>query len=233
MPRLRPLVALALGLTLTSGAGAQDFGGFRRGGEPGSFDFYVLSLSWSPTYCDGEGARRDRNGQCAPGRGLGFVVHGLWPQYERGYPSNCSAVERPLTRNAVEAAGEIMPSEGLARHEWRTHGTCSGLDPLAYFKAVKTAREAVTIPEAFTKPDASLRAAPIEIARQFVMANKGLRPDMMSVTCRRGQLQDVRICFSKDLRGFTPAPRWRARTAGPARCRSTRRGKARTFRRIV
>ena len=51
-----------------------------------------------------------------------------------------------------------------------------------------------------------MRAAPIEIARQFVMANKGLRPDMMSVTCRRGQLQEVRICFAKDLRGFTPCP---------------------------
>ncbi|SFK48334.1 ribonuclease T2 family protein [Methylorubrum salsuginis] len=203
----RSLAALTLGLTLSSVAGAQDFGGFRRGGgEPGSFDFYVLALSWSPTYCDGEGARRDRDGQCAPGRGLGFVVHGLWPQYDRGFPSNCSAVERPLTRNAIDAAGEVMPSEGLARHEWRTHGTCSGLDPVAYFKAVKAARTAVTIPDALNKPDGTIRAAPIDIARQFVAANKGLRPDMMAVTCRRGQLQEVRICFSKDLRGFAPCP---------------------------
>ena len=133
-------------------------------------------------------------------------MHGLWPQYERGFPSNCSAVERPLTRNAIDAAGEVMPSEGLARHEWRTHGTCSGLDPVAYFRAVKSARTAVTIPDALAKPEGTIRAAPIDIARQFVAANRGLRPDMMAVTCRRGQLQEVRICFSKDLRGFTPCP---------------------------
>lgn len=203
----RSLAALALGLTLISGAGAQDFGGFRRGGgEPGAFDFYVLALSWSPTYCDGEGARRDRDGQCAPGRGLGFVVHGLWPQYARGYPQNCSAVERAPTRQAMEIAGEVYPSEGLARYEWRKHGTCSGLDPAAYFRATREARAAVTIPEAFQGAGPDRRLAPIEIARLFVAANRGLRPDMMQVACARDALQEVRICLTKDLRGFTPCP---------------------------
>jgi ribonuclease T2 len=56
------------------------------------------------------------------------------------------------------------------------------------------------------KPSGTIQTAPIDIARQFVAANRGLRPDMMSVTCRRGHLQEVRICFSKDLRGFTPCP---------------------------
>ena len=203
--RAAGLAGLLLAGSVAAPAVAQDYGGFARRGTPGDFDFYVLALSWSPTYCAGPGARRD-DVQCAPGRGLGFVVHGLWPQYDRGFPSNCSAVERPLTRNAIDAAGEVMPSEGLARHEWRTHGTCSGLDPVAYFKAVKAARTAVTIPDALNKPDGTIRAAPIDIARQFVAANKGLRPDMMAVTCRRGQLQEVRICFSKDLRGFAPCP---------------------------
>ena len=199
---------LGLALLTASGAQAQDYGGFRgrSGGEPGSFDFYVLALSWSPSYCTGEGGKRDADGQCAPGRGLGFVVHGLWPQYARGFPSNCGAFPRPLTREALSAAGQIMPSAGLARHEWRTHGSCSGLDPTAYFKAVRAAREAVTIPDAYRKPGDEQRAKPIEIARAFSEANQGLRPDMMSVTCRRGQLEEVRICFSKDLKGFTTCP---------------------------
>ncbi len=205
--------ALAAALALWAAAAgtpawAQDYGGFRgrNGGEPGAFDFYVLALSWSPSYCSGQGGGRDADGQCAPGRGLGFVVHGLWPQYTRGFPSNCGAVQRPLTRDAVSAAGEIMPSAGLARHEWRTHGTCSGLDPTAYFRAVKAARQAVTIPDAYRKPGSEQRARPLEIARAFAEANPGLRTDMIGVTCRRGQLQEVRICFSKDLKGFTICP---------------------------
>ncbi|GEP08404.1 ribonuclease T2 family protein [Methylobacterium gnaphalii] len=206
---MRLLGLALLAFFAATGAQAQDYGGFRgrgAGGTPGSFDFYVLALSWSPSYCAGPGASRDADGQCSPGRGLGFVVHGLWPQYTRGFPSNCGAFPRPLTRDALSVAGEIMPSAGLARHEWKTHGTCSGLDPVAYFKAVKQARQAVTIPEAFRKPNSSQRVAPLEIARQFVEANQGLRTDMMAVTCKRSQLEEVRICFDKDLKGFVSCP---------------------------
>ena len=199
-------VAVALAGALgTVSAQAQDYGGYGRGNDtPGSFDFYVLALSWSPTYCETAGRRDDR--QCAAGRGLGFVVHGLWPQYSRGYPQNCSAVQRAPTPQAMDVAGQVYPSEGLARYEWRKHGTCSGLDPTAYFSAVRTARLAVTIPEELKASGSERRMAPIEIARQFVTANQGLRPDMMAVSCARGQLQEVRICFTKDLRGFASCP---------------------------
>ncbi|MFC6791155.1 ribonuclease T [Methylobacterium komagatae] len=200
---IRTGLALLASLSAALPSTAQDYGGFGRRGSPGDFDFYVLALSWSPTYCEGEGARRDEP-QCAPGRGLGFVVHGLWPQYSRGYPQNCSAVQRPITQQAMEVAGQVYPSEGLARYEWRKHGTCSGLDPAAYFSAAKQARRAVTIPDTLKTGGQSL--APIEIARRFVAANDGLRPDMMAVSCARGQLTEVRICFSKDLRGFTACP---------------------------
>ena len=197
------LVSLSAALLAAWPATGQDYGGYSRRGTPGDFDFYVLALSWSPTYCEGEGARRDEP-QCAPGRGLGFVLHGLWPQYSRGYPENCSAVNRPITRQAMDAAGQVYPSEGLARYEWRKHGTCSGLDPAAYFAAARAARLAVTIPDGLKSGGQSL--APVEIARQFVTANQGLRPDMMSVACSRGRLTEVRLCFTKDLRGFTPCP---------------------------
>ena len=42
----------------------------------------------------------------------------------------------------------------------------------------------------------------VDIQRAFVASNPGLRADIMSVACRRGVLQEVRICFEKDLRGF-------------------------------
>ncbi|MCJ2013230.1 ribonuclease T2 [Methylobacterium sp. J-076] len=196
-------LGLLAALAAACPAAAQDYGGFSRRGTPGDFDFYVLALSWSPTFCGGEGARRDE-AQCTPGRGLGFVLHGLWPQYAHGYPQDCSAVQRPITRQAMEAAGQVYPSEGLARHEWRKHGTCSGLDPAAYFAAAKDARLAVTIPDGLKAGGQDL--APIDIARQFVAANRGLRPDMMAVACARGRLTEVRFCFAKDLRSFTPCP---------------------------
>lgn len=106
----------------------------------------------------------------------------------------------------MDEARGVFPEEGLARYEWRKHGTCSGKDPASYFRDVRRAREAVTIPDTFESVARDGRAAPIEIARLFVMANQGLRPDMMSVTCRRDRLEEVRICFTKDLRGFRSCP---------------------------
>jgi ribonuclease T2 len=193
---LSRLLVAALLAALAGPALAQN-----RGGSPGAFDFYVLALSWSPSWCaltgEGRGSR-----QCEPGANPGFVVHGLWPQYERGYPSDCDAFPRQPSRIAMEEARGVFPEEGLARYEWRKHGSCSGLDPAAYFRAARTARDAVSVPDGLSGG----RLAPIEIARRFVAANPGLRPDMMAVTCRRDRLEEVRICFTRDLRGFQRCP---------------------------
>lgn len=173
----------------------------QRGGAPGEFDFYVLALSWSPGFCETGGESKARE-QCAPGAGLGFVVHGLWPQNERGFPSDCGPAGRSPSQIAMMQAGGIFPSDGLARHQWRKHGTCSGLSPSDYFAATKKARQAITIPPAFQKAEREQTWAPIDLERAFVAANPGLRADMMSVACRRNLLQEVRICFTKDLRSF-------------------------------
>ena len=86
-------LGLLLGLLglIAGTASAQD----RRQNAPGEFDFYVLSLSWSPSFCE-EAAERGNEGrsqaQCG-GRPFSFVVHGLWPQYEHGFPDYC---QRPV-----------------------------------------------------------------------------------------------------------------------------------------
>ena len=176
-----------------------------RGGSAGDFDFYVLALTWSPGFCELEGRRKGRE-QCEAGKNPGFTVHGLWPQFERGYPSECGPSGRSPSRLALEEARGVFPDEGFARHEWRRHGTCSGKDPAAYFRDVRRAREEVRIPERFRSMPRDAAMTPIEIERAFVDANPELRPDMMAVACRRGVLQEVRICMDKDLRGFRRCP---------------------------
>lgn len=192
-----------LSLAAASAAWAQETRDFRSG-APGAFDFYVLALSWSPGFCALEGDRKGRD-QCAPGRRLGFTVHGLWPQHERGFPSDCGSAERSPSRIALAEAEGVFPDEGLARYQWRKHGTCSGKSPAEYFRDARRARDQVRIPEAFAQPSGDQTTA-AEIERAFVAANPGLRADMMAAVCRRGLLQEVRICFEKDLRGFRRCP---------------------------
>ena len=168
---------------------------------PGNFDFYLLTLSWSPGFCDSGGAARSP-GQCGAGSGLAFVVHGLWPQFERGYPSDCNANGPQPSAIALALTHGIFPNEELARYEWRKHGTCTGLSPRAYFADVKRAREEIFIPDALAAPSRQLTMSPMEITRAFVAVNPGLRADNMAVGCQHGELQDVKICLSKDLRAF-------------------------------
>ena len=175
------------------------------GDTPGDFDFYVLALSWSSGFCETP-ARARAPGQCDAGANLGFVVHGLWPQYEHGYPSDCGPAARFPSRIALETTQGLYPSQGLARYEWRKHGTCSGKSPTGYFADVRRARDAITIPPPFIAPKEQQTWAPIDIARAFIAANPRLRPGMLGVACAGRVLQEVRICFSKDLRDFHACP---------------------------
>src|SRR3954447_2277647 len=141
------LIALAM-LAAAGEAPAQD----RRQNAPGEFDFYVLSLSWSPSFCEAA-AERNNNGrsqqaQCG-GRPFSFVVHGLWPQYERGFPDYCQRPAPRLDRNIMTSMLDLMPAPGLIFNEWDKHGTCSGLSARAYFETIRKARSAIKIPAEF------------------------------------------------------------------------------------
>ena len=171
------------------------------GQQPGRFDFYVLALSWSPSFCQ-DSEERGRNGgeQCSTARPYSFVVHGLWPQYERGFPQNCEQPAPRLNRELMTSMLDLMPAPRLVFHEWDTHGTCSGLDQQAYFDPVRKARETVKIPEAYVSPKAALSVSPTEVEEAFVKANPGLSRAAISVTCGSPRLGEVRICMNKDLR---------------------------------
>jgi ribonuclease T2 len=198
----RFLISLALlalaGLTgLAGAASAQD----RRQNASGEFDFYVLSLSWSPSFCE-EASERGSSGrsqvQCG-GRPFSFVVHGLWPQYEHGFPNYCQRPSPRLDRNIMSSMLDLMPAPGLIFSEWDKHGTCSGLSARAYFETIRKARSAVKIPEEYLELSAPKTVAPAEIEDAFIKVNPGLSASAIAVTCDKTRLGEVRICMSKDL----------------------------------
>ncbi len=191
--------ALAVVLALLGGGGvsAQRASDESRG-RAGEFDLYVLALSWSPTYCLTEG--RGRGGrQCASDARYGFVVHGLWPQYERGWPQFCAAATNRVPDGTVSRMLDIMPSAGLVQHQWRKHGTCSGLGPQAYFDTVRRAAARIVVPEVLAAPQAEKALSPDAVEAAFVAANPGLTREMMSVSCQNGMLDEVKVCLSRTL----------------------------------
>jgi len=194
--RAAACAVIVLAFTLQS-ALAQD----RRQNQPGQFDFYVLSLSWSPSFCEATSERgRDGGAQCGL-RPYSFVVHGLWPQYEKGFPEFCQVPAPRLDRGIVSSMLELMPSPKLVFNEWDKHGTCSGLSPRAYFETVRKARAVVKIPPEYLEVKTHLNVTPNEVEAAFVKANPGLKPAGISVTCDSRRLSEVRICLSKDF-GF-------------------------------
>src|SRR5438128_1999520 len=193
------LTCVAVSAALVLGTAASLSAQETRQNEPGQFDFYVLSLSWSPSFCDAAGDRAQRQPECGT-RPYSFVVHGLWPQYEKGFPEFCQVPAPRLDRNIVSSMLDLMPAPRLIFNEWDRHGTCSGLSPNAYFENVRKARAAVKIPDAYIAPSAPLTVSPDEVEEAFVQANPGLSRDGIAVTCRSRRLGEVRICLGKDLR---------------------------------
>ena len=168
-------------------------------GEPaGVFDYYVMALSWTPTWCALEGDARDSD-QCDPGRGFGFTLHGLWPQYEAGWPSYCPSALRPPSRAETAAMADIMGSSGLAWHQWRKHGVCTGLSAEDYFALSRLAYGRVVRPDLLRRLDREVRLPARVIEEAFLEVNPGLAPDMLTVTCRAGRVQEVRLCLSRTL----------------------------------
>jgi ribonuclease T2 len=163
--------------------------------QAGQFDYYVLSLSWAPTYCL---THADDGAECSS-KGYGFVLHGLWPQYDGGgYPENCDT-QLQLTADAAAKGGTIYPSERLMSHEWQAHGTCSGLSALDYFTTADHATAAVRIPQALDAPRTEQSLSADQIIDLFHRANPQMPDGAMTVACSRANMSEIRVCLTKDL----------------------------------
>jgi len=181
------------GLVLVGTAFGQD----ARQNGPGKFDFYLLSLSWSPSFCEQAGERAPQQ-QCGA-RPFSFVVHGLWPQYEKGFPEFCQQPAPRLDRGIVSAMLDLMPAPRLIFNEWDKHGVCSGLPARGYFETIRKARAMVKIPPEYLEPKEAMTVSPDEVEEAFVKANPGLSRTGIAVMCSRNSLSEVRICLSRDL----------------------------------
>ena len=164
----------------------------------GDFDYFVMALTWSPNWCALEGDAR-RDDQCDARHAYGFTLHGLWPQYESGYPSGCRSAERDPSRAETGSMTDIMGSGGLAWYQWKKHGRCTGLTARDYFATARRAYGSVTLPEVFQRLNRSITLPAAVVEDAFVEANPALPRDAITITCEAGMIQEVRLCLTKDL----------------------------------
>jgi ribonuclease T2 len=160
-------------------------------GQPGVFDYYVLTMSWSPEFCHGHAT----SPECQSGH-YGFIAHGLWPQYTQGYPEHCGDSAGLSNPSAML---DIMPDEKLVQHEWTTHGTCSGLSADDYFKLLRKAYSSIKIPPKLTAPAESFSIPPDELKKSFLEDNPKLSNESLAISCGNNYLTGVHVCLTKDL----------------------------------
>ena len=161
-----------------------------------------MALSWASNGCSLGGDTRGSE-QCEDGTGHGWILHGLWPQYHQGWPSYCPTAKAPPSRRMTAEMADIMGTSGLAWHQWKKHGTCAGLEAEDYYALSREAFGKINRPEVLRKlkDQVSLPATLIEEA--FLQENPELEPDGITITCKSGHIQEVRICLSKTL---SPVP---------------------------
>lgn len=181
---------LLLALCLATPAAAQDV--------TGEFDYYVMSLSWSPSWCALEGDARG-SPQCDASEDFGWILHGLWPQYEQGFPANCRTTLPAPSRNQTGQMADIMGTSGLAWHQWNKHGVCSGLSSADYYALSRLAYEKINRPDVFRRLQTSVTLPASVIEDAFLAANPDLSADQITITCKDSYIQEARICLTRDL----------------------------------
>ena len=171
------------------------------GNRTGEFDYLVLTLSWSPTYCASSEGRNDRD-QCSPGRRYAFVVHGLWPQHDLSWPEYCDTADRYVPERTIDEMLAIMPSKRLIIHEWRKHGSCFGTQD-DYFAAIHALFDQIRIPARYLSPQVPVAVTPKQLVTDFIKTNPQLDEATLSVHCGnardKANLQELRICYDRNL----------------------------------
>ena len=190
--------ALFLACLLTAGCRSHTVASTLGGAESKTaqtgtgFDYYLLNLSWSPEYCYSHPSAVECAAHAA------FVLHGLWPENNDGsYYENCTNAPGPADPAQYK---DLYPSPGLLNHEWRTHGTCSGLSADAFFTTARTAYRTLKIPPALENLKTQTSMAPEDILGLFTESNPNIPRESLVLSCGNNYLTAIEVCLDKELR---------------------------------
>jgi ribonuclease T2 len=162
------------------------------------FDYYLLNLSWSPEFCHSHPTATE----CA--QHPAFVLHGLWPQNDTGpFPQHCSSAPGPHDPSTYS---DLYLDPDLLRHEWQTHGTCSGLAPDAFFTLARQALRSVVVPTELTSLDHQISMPPVEILSLFSKTNPSFPRDSFALSCGNNYLTAIEVCMNKTLQPIGCGP---------------------------
>ena len=168
-------------------------------------DGYLLAMSWSPEYCRTRKESAADRLQCGRSNRFGFILHGLWPEADRGGDPRWCRPAEPLPPALVRRHLCDTPSVQLLQREWTKHGTCAAKSATGYFQAASMLYRAVRFPEMDGLSRQPLTAG--EFRQAFAARNPGIAPDMIVIDANaRGWLQEVRLCLG---------PRLKPRACGP------------------
>jgi len=98
------------------------------------------------------------------------------------------------------AMADIMGTSGLAWHQWKKHGVCTGLVAQDYFALSRHAYENVVLPVVFRRLERAVKLPASVVEDAFLKANPEWEPDMLTITCKDGYIQEARLCLSRDLK---------------------------------
>lgn len=201
---MRFAIALGLAVGLTGSIAWADQCGPVQG-KTGTFDYYLLSLSWSPTYCDTPSGKHNRQ-QCGGKQPHGMVVHGLWPQYTDGtWPQCCQQVDAVKPSPAVDQASRVMIGTKLLSHEWTKHGACVTSRQDEYFGRINQAVTSLGLAPGI--PATGLERIRVsDLKRHWAIPTASI-----TVQCKGKRLKEVHICLDKALAPI-PCPAAEART---------------------
>lgn len=163
-------------------------------------DGYILALTWSPAFCVSEDPQGN-TAQCRIGAAKGLLVHGLWPESRSGSAEYCNTSEpERLPDDLAKRVRGYMPDLGLARHEWKKHGSCSGLSQRDYFNTMERAYRAFHQPSVLEQVSYSRTLNRNDVVKSITDANPALAANAISLQCgRQGVLSEIRLCLDGNL----------------------------------
>ncbi|KAL6601751.1 hypothetical protein ACP70R_044971 [Stipagrostis hirtigluma subsp. patula] len=190
--------------------------------ESDGFDHFVLALQWPGTVCRSSttGTCCSSNACCRSDPVRWFTVHGLWPSYARGYgPTCCNHPDFDMAKitNLTTELGKYWPSlycsspslcsgghGSLWAHEWEKHGTCAYpaiQDEYSYFSTALQLYSSYNV-TAMLESKISIGTDdgdkyPVTELVATIKSSFGASPLLL---CDRASLQELRLCFSKDLK---------------------------------